>query len=58
MTEKKLQVDGKEYRVVEDLPYRVMGLPAAVVLCDGDERVVVRRSGQWRFWTLRDSMPS
>jgi len=50
-------VDGKAYRVVENLPYHGLGRPSKLVETDsGEEAVVVKQGSQWRFWTARDRL--
>lgn len=48
-----ITIKGKKYKVVEDLGYQA-GYMAKSVLVDGEEKVIVKDHGQWRFWTVEE----
>ena len=55
----KITIDGKEYKVIETLPYHNVGKPAKVVedkTSETGERVAVKEGGRWRFWTVADRL--
>ena len=49
-------VDGKTYRVIENLPYHGCGRPSKFVETKDGEKVVVKEGGMWRFWTAKDRL--
>lgn len=54
-----IEIEGKKYKVVENLPHCQCGRPAKVVedvTSDTGERVVVKENGIWRFWTIKDRL--
>lgn len=58
MRRKFIEIDGRQYRVAEDLGHQG-GHYARVVLDDsGDERVAVshQNAGPWRFWGVEDKL--
>ena len=53
---KNIIIDNKEYCVIEKLPYHGIGKPAVIVETKTGERVAVKQSGKWRFWTIEDRL--
>ncbi len=51
-----IKIDGKNYTVVETLSYTSAGRIAKVVKNKGGEKVAVKESGKWRFWTAEDRL--
>ena len=49
----KIEVDGKEYKVIENLGYQG-GHYAKMVLVEGKECVVVKHGKMWRWWAVKD----
>ncbi len=50
----KITIDGKEYRVLETLPFHGIGKPTKAVIVDGYERIAVKEHGTWRLWGPSD----
>lgn len=51
----RIEIDGKDYIVVENLGFIASANASAVIVNDsGSERTAVRTTTGWRFWTLRD----
>ena len=53
-----IDVDGKKYRVVENLGYQA-GYQAKVVFTPktpSKESIVVKRNGKWVWWTAADRL--
>jgi len=55
-----IEVDGKKYTVTETFSTVQMGLPAKMVKDETvkpfGERVAVKQSGKWRWWTGMDRL--
>lgn len=50
-------VEGKEYEVIETLPYHGIGRPAKIIkdpTSETGKRVVIKQDGKWRFWVEKD----
>lgn len=52
-----ITVEGKQYKIVEDMGFsHSIGKYAMYVDDDGKERVVVKDSGVWRFYTPEEKI--
>ena len=49
-----IEVEGKRYKVTENLGYQGGHYVKAVATPDGGERMAVRRNFAWTWWTSRD----
>lgn len=50
-----ITVEGKKYKVTEDLKYQIsIGEYAKEVMTEDGPRIVVGGRGNWRFWTAED----
>ena len=46
----KIKIDGKQYKVVEDLGYQPSrGVYAKAVETNNGERIVIKQYGQWKW---------
>jgi len=55
----KININGKDYKVAETLPYHGAGMSAKMVedkSSDTGERVAVKQGGVWRFWGPEDRL--
>ena len=53
----KIEIEGKKYKVVENLSFHNMGMQSKVVEIELDrEQVVIKKNGKWRFWTTKDRL--
>ena len=52
----KIEIDGVFYQVVETLPHCQVGMPAKYVDTPEGEKVAVKRSGKWAWWTASDRL--
>lgn len=50
-----IKIDGKEYKVTENLGFQV-GYQARMVDDNGKEWVVVKRNGRWSWWIIKDKL--
>lgn len=53
---KAIEIDNKEYKVIERLPCHGEGKPALIVKDGEKERVVVQEGIKWRFWVTKDRL--
>jgi hypothetical protein len=51
----KIEVEGKAYKVTENLGYQA-GHHAKAVETETGERIAVKRGGVWTWWTERDRL--
>ncbi len=51
----KIKVEGREYKVTENLGYQG-GFYAKTVKTETGERVAVKRGGVWTWWTVQDRL--
>jgi hypothetical protein len=51
----KINIDGKSFKVVENLGYQGGYRAKAVDTLDG-EKIVVYRNGRWEWWTAKDRL--
>ena len=49
-------LDGKKYKVIENLPYQNAGMKAKVIDTPAGEKIVVTGGGNWRLWTAEDRL--
>ncbi len=53
----KIEIEGKKYKVVENLSFHNIGMQSKVVEIELDrEQVVIKKNGKWRFWTTKDRL--
>ena len=52
----KIKIEGTKYKVIETLPYHQVGMPAKFVETPEGEKVAVKRSGVWTWWTVEDRL--
>ena len=51
----KIEVEGKAYKVTENLGYQA-GHYAKAVETETGERIAVKRGGAWTWWTAQDRL--
>ena len=51
----KIEVEGKSYKVTENLGYQA-GHYAKAVETETGERIAVKRGGGWTWWTVQDRL--
>ena len=59
MSKKSIIIDGKTYKVVDDLGFQAGMYVKEVETPQGEEMAVASsKSGPWRFWTVVDRLQS
>lgn len=53
----EIEVNGKKYKVTENLGYQA-GHWAKMVETQDGEKVAVKECGEWRFWGIADKLQS
>jgi hypothetical protein len=52
-----IKIDGKEYKVTENLPFHGVGYLSKMVEDEnGNEQMAVKENGRWRLWTVEDRL--
>ncbi len=53
-----IQIDGKKYKVIENLGYQAGHYAKVVATDDGEKTAVKTTGGEWRFWESKDKLRS